>query len=59
MVYPNNDRRHYNVVKLIFDDDPSNHVCECTCTFVVRFAIPCRHVIAVATGELTRSSFGV
>lgn len=54
MVFPNNNRRHYNVVALVFDKDNIGlHEFSCTCGFCQRWLIPCRHVIAVAQGALT------
>ena len=51
MVFPNNNRRHYNVVKLVFSNDPIvQQVYSCTCGWCSRWPIPCRHVIVVTKG---------
>ena len=57
MVFPNNNRRHYNVVKLVFSNDPTvQHVYSCTCGWCSRWLIPCRHVIAAAKGARSTAS---
>ena len=50
IVYPEGNRRHYNVVNLNFEDPPADHVYNCTCGFCSRCRIPYRHVIAAAKG---------
>ena len=50
MVFPSNNRRHYNVVELIFAEDIASSTYSCTCGWCARWLIPCRHVLAVAKG---------
>lgn len=53
MVFPENSRRHYNVVNLRFNDPPADHVYDCTCGWCPSWLMPCRHVIAAAKGTTT------